>query len=74
MLICAIQQGTRMPEYKFHIGQTVYLRPAVARNVPGGAYEIVARLPEREGEFQYRIKGMNEAHERVVRESELTSS
>jgi hypothetical protein len=63
-----------MPEYKFHIGQTVYLRPAVAKNIPGGAYQIIARLPEREGEFQYRIKGMNEAHERVVRESELTSS
>ena len=29
-------KATSMPEYKFHTGQTVYLRPAVAKNIPGG--------------------------------------
>jgi hypothetical protein len=31
-------------------------------------------MPESSGEFQYRIKGTNEPHERVVRESELHKS
>jgi len=29
-------------------------------------------LPEREGEFEYRVKSANEPHERVVRESDLS--
>jgi hypothetical protein len=28
-------------------------------------------LPERHGEFEYRIRNMNEQHERMARESEL---
>ena len=34
---------------------------------------ITRRLPERDGEFEYRIKSVNEPHERVVRESQLTT-
>jgi hypothetical protein len=41
--------------------------------VPGGACVITKRLPERDGEFEYRIKSVNEPHERVVRESQLTT-
>jgi hypothetical protein len=39
--------------------------------VPGGACVITKILPERDGEFEYRIKSVNEPHERVVRESQL---
>jgi hypothetical protein len=60
-----------MPTHKFHVVQLVRLAPALSRNVPGGSYEIVKRLPERAGEFEYQIKSMNEPHQRVVRESEL---
>jgi hypothetical protein len=48
------------------------LRPAVSRNVAGGAYEVAKQLPHNGSEFEYRIKSANEEHERVVRESELT--
>jgi hypothetical protein len=41
--------------------------------VPGGAYVITKSLPERDGEFEYRIKSVNEPHERVVRESQLNT-
>jgi len=47
------------------------LAPAISRNVPGGSYEVTKQLPESSGEFEYRIKSVNEPHERVVRESEL---
>jgi len=59
-----------MPTHKFHIGQTVFLIPALS--VPGGAYVVTKRMPERDGEFQYRVKSVNEPHERVVRESEMS--
>ena len=62
-----------MPTHKFRIGQLVQLARAISRNVPGGSYEIIKKLPESHGEFEYRIKSMNEAHERVARESELQS-
>jgi hypothetical protein len=55
--------------HKFKIGQNVYLERSLA--VPGGTYVITKTLPERDGEFEYRIKSGNEPHERVVRESEL---
>jgi hypothetical protein len=60
-----------MLSHKFRIGQLVQLVPAISRNVPGGSYEVTKKLPESRGEFEYRIKSMNEPHERVVRESEL---
>ena len=60
-----------MLSYKFHVGQLVQLIPSISRNVPGGSNEITKKLPEREGEFAYRIKSMGEPHERVARESEL---
>jgi hypothetical protein len=58
-----------MPGHKFKIGQTVFAERSL--NLPGGAYVITKRLPERNGEFEYRIKSVNEPHERVVRESQL---
>jgi hypothetical protein len=61
-----------MPLHKFQIGETVYVTPSMRRNVPGGAYAVTKRLPHNGHEFEYRIKGANEEHERVVRESELT--
>ena len=45
-----------MPSHKFHIGESVMLRPAVSRNVPGGVYEVTKHLPHNGLEFEYRIK------------------
>jgi hypothetical protein len=61
-----------MPSHKFKVGETVMLRSAVSRNVPGGAYEVTKQLPHNGSEFEYRIKSANEEHQRVARESELT--
>jgi hypothetical protein len=62
-----------VPSHKYRIGQVVQLIPSISRNVSGGAYEVTKQMPESGGEFEYRIKSMNERHERVVRESELQS-
>jgi hypothetical protein len=60
--------------HKFKVGQTVTIRPALSRNVPGGIYMVTKQLPENRGEFEYRIKGVEEVHERVARESELSKA
>jgi hypothetical protein len=61
-----------MPTYKFQIGQTVFLIPSPSLNIPGGAYIVTKKLPERNSEFEYQVKSINEPYERVVRESELS--
>jgi len=57
--------------HKFHVGESVILRPAISRNVPGGVYEVTKQLPHDGREFEYRIKSANEEPERVAREGEL---
>jgi hypothetical protein len=61
-----------MPIYKFQIGQTVFLSSAHSLNIPGGACTVTKKLPERDGEFEYRVRSANEPYERVVRESDLS--
>jgi hypothetical protein len=61
-----------MPTHKFQIGQTVFLSPSLGLNIPGGAYVVTRKLPERDGECVYQGKSANEPHERVVPESQLS--
>ncbi len=63
-----------MPNRKFKIAQTVFIKSAPRENLPGGAYVITQKLPERDGEFEYRVRNMSEPHERVVRESQLSGA
>jgi len=63
-----------MPDHKFHIGEMVQLSPSILRMASGGVYEVTRRLPERASEYEYRIKSINEPHQRVVRESDLSKA
>jgi hypothetical protein len=63
-----------MPEHKFKIGERLFPARSVGLNVPDGAYVVIKRLPERDGEFEYQIKSVAELDERVVRESQLRSN
>ena len=54
--------------HKFHLGQSVTFR---ARYAPSGACVVTAKLPECDGEYEYRTRNMAEAHERIARESQL---
>jgi hypothetical protein len=57
---------------KFKVGQSVtFAVNIMTRAAAAGAYVVTKQLPARGGEFEYRIKSRSEAHERVVRESEL---
>jgi hypothetical protein len=61
-----------MTDHKFKFGQVVsYL----SRDATSGVYEITQLLPPEEGgAFQYRVRNVNEPHERVVKEHELRSA
>ena len=57
-----------MSGHKFKIGQLVnYL----GRDRAYGVYQITQLLPTEGKELQYRIKNINEPHERVAKEREL---
>ena len=61
-----------MASHKYKIGEILTIRPALSRNRRGGLYEVTKQLPHNGREFEYRIKSVNEPHERVAGESELT--
>ena len=56
--------------HKFNLGQAVEYHPR-RLYAPRGVYVVTAKLPERDGEFEYHIKHISEPHKRLARESEL---
>jgi hypothetical protein len=63
-----------MPSHKFHVGDTVMLKPSISRNVPGGVYEVIKQLPHNGREYEYHIKSANEEHQRIAGEGEMTKA
>ena len=63
----------RERQHKFSVGRSVGFcpDPGIGRNSPRGEYKVTKLLPERNGEFEYRIKSNMEPSERVARESQL---
>jgi hypothetical protein len=57
-------------DHKFKIGQLV---DYIGRQRAAGVYTVTARLPSEDDDCRYRIKNINETHERVAKESELRS-
>lgn len=58
--------------HRFAVGSMVHLnRISPLRNAVPGPYEVLARLPERDGEFQYRIKSEREPYQRIMKQDEL---
>ncbi len=60
--------------HRFTLGRTVWLaRSLTLPNIADGEYTIIALLPLRDGEFQYRVKSTLEPYERVVNEDQLAA-
>jgi hypothetical protein len=67
--------STHEAGHRFKLGRSVLLQSTTFnRDAARGAYEVIALLPEREGQFEYRIKSRGEPHERVAKESDLSSA
>jgi hypothetical protein len=54
-----------MPTHKFQIGQTVFLTPS-NRHIPEGAYIVTKKLPDRDGEFEYRVKSATAGYNATI--------
>jgi uncharacterized protein YjbK len=59
--------------HKFHLGQVVEYHVPRGIDAHRGAYIVTAKLPERDGLFEYRIRTASETHERLARENELSA-
>ena len=58
--------------HRFAAGHMVRLSRAIPlRNAAAGNYEVLAQLPERDGDLQYCIKSDREPYQRIVKEGEL---
>ena len=58
--------------HSFSTGNMVRLNKRVRpRNAAPGPYKVFAQLPERDGQFQYRVKSGYEPFYRTVTENEL---
>ena len=57
--------------HKFKIGESVFVNDVRAPPTP---FVVIKRMPERGGEFEYRVRSSYEPHERVVRESQLRAA
>ncbi len=58
--------------YRFTVGDMVRLTKMLPiRNAVSGPYEILAQLPVRDGELQYRVKSEREPYQRILKEDEL---
>jgi hypothetical protein len=69
-----MREGHESPavNHRFGIGDMVRLsRTGPLRNAAPGLYQVVAQLPEREGELQYRVKSEREPYQRIMKEDEL---
>jgi hypothetical protein len=64
----------KLSTHNFMTGNMVRLSKRFPpRNAAPGPYKVVAQLPERDGQFQYRVKSVREPFYRTVTESELES-
>jgi hypothetical protein len=61
-----------MSDHKFKVGQTVsYLSGSRGSGSRNDLFKIMQCLPPQGGDYQYRIRGANEPHDRMAKESEL---
>jgi hypothetical protein len=63
-----------MPTHNLRSARPFISKPRVTKNLPGGAYVITQKMPDHNGEFEYRVRSTSEAHERVVGESQLSTA
>jgi hypothetical protein len=62
-----------MISYKFAVGDLVHVASdRFSGEVPPGIYTIFRRLPVEANVCHYRVKHVQDSHERAVREDQLT--
>jgi hypothetical protein len=61
-----------MAAHRYKVGKVVDAAKDKYGVIPPGPYEVVRQLPPaQDGVWQYRVKSMQNGHERVIREDQL---
>jgi hypothetical protein len=61
-----------MATHRYKVGKVVETAKDKFGVIPPGPYEVVRQLPPaQDGVWQYRVKSMQNGHERVIREDQL---
>lgn len=61
-----------MPPHSFAVGQNVeLLQSRFGASAPAGGYTILRLLPNDDADREYRVRNLQDGHERVVRESQM---
>ena len=63
--------GDDVSDHKFKVGQTVHYAPGPFGGARPGDVKVIQHLPPEDGEYQYRVKSVDEPFDRVVKENEL---
>jgi hypothetical protein len=61
-----------MKAHKFQVGQYVHIAPKALWSVPAGRYQIVRQMPAEGDHNQYRVRFVDDGHERMVKEHDLS--
>ncbi|MGE0425702.1 MAG: hypothetical protein AB7O88_25810 [Reyranellaceae bacterium] len=61
-----------MHAHKFKVGDYVRVAPRTVGAVPAGRYQVVRQMPPEGAQNQYRVRYVDDGHERMVKESDLT--
>jgi hypothetical protein len=57
--------------HKFKVGDVVEARASLFKATPPGPYEVMRLLPPTGTSNQYRLKSLENGHERIVREEDV---
>ena len=61
-----------MSDYRYKIGQKVFIRGGARLGAPRGAYQILERLPAQNDQLRYLVKSLDQNyHQMIVDERDL---
>ena len=61
-----------MSDYRYKIGQKVFIRGAARLGAPRGAYQILERLPAQNDQLRYLVKSLeHDNYKMIVDERDL---
>jgi len=61
-----------MKAHKFQVGDYVRIASRALSAVPPGRYQVVRQMPPEGPNNQYRVRFVDDNHERMVKESDLS--
>lgn len=61
-----------MKAHKYKVGDYVRIAARPAWSVPAGRYQVIRQMPPEGDHNQYRVRFVDDGHERMVKENDLS--